>query len=168
MALASFPSRREESGCVAAPVAVEEPRRRGAGSDELEIDIGAVFPHIREGAAESVHRVEQRVGLDLDLRAGRQKADKDGSRRVSIALALVRLGSVELHEAHVAAVPEDDRVAVENAVDCRGSVLASAGEGDEDQRDSEEAAHCFEGGSRCAGCQVALGDFLRRASGEAA
>ncbi len=159
---AGFVGRLEQVECVAAPFAVEEVRARGALADELEVDVGAVPFHVREDAAEAVTFVERRVCLDLDLGSERKQADEHALRLGGVALVLVGLRGVELDEANVAAVREDDCVAVEDASDCCGgggaSVHSAAGEREDEQRDGDESpqTHVHESGSRPRPRQVAV------------
>ena len=154
----------EEVGGVAAAVSVKEPGRRGTLADELEVDVGAVFLHIREGAAVAVDVVESGVELDPDMRSGREEACEDAFRRLGIALVLVRLGSIELNEAHVPPVSENDRVAVENAGNASGGrgarVRSAAGERESKECGEGEGAkpHVPESGTAPTLSQVALSD----------
>jgi hypothetical protein len=163
-----FLRRLEEGGGVAAPVSMEEPGCGGPLSHEGEVDVGAVSFHIRERSAVAVDAVEGGVELDGDVASWREQVLEGALGLVGVALVLVRLGCVELDEANVAAVGEDDRVAVEDAGDGSGGrrarVRSAAGKREGEERGDEENAetHVHDSGSPPRRRQVALSAWLRR------
>ena len=106
-------------------LAAVEVRCRGAGPDDLDVQVRRARKGVAKQAAVAVDVVEARVALQPQLGSGRGQPLERVARRVAVALA-PELGRVHLDEPDAAAVLEQDRVAVAGGVD-RGAAGRAGG-----------------------------------------
>ena len=112
--------RGEQPHRVAPAVAVVEPDGGGAATDELDVEVASVADDVAQEAPVAVDLVETRIGLEGDHGARGEECAELTAGGTREALARADLGRVDLHEPHMGAVCEDDRVAVDHARDpCR-------------------------------------------------
>jgi hypothetical protein len=126
---------------------VVEPDGRGAGADELEIQVRRAAEDVAEQPAVAVDLVEPRVGLDPDGGARRDPPSQERPRLRAVALALLDLGRIDLDEADVLAVRQHDRVAVDHVRDSgelRIRARGRCGEREHKPQQDESAPHTDE------------------------
>jgi hypothetical protein len=131
---------------VGAAHAAEEVRSCRSAADELDVQVGLADPDVAEEASEAVDVVEPRIRLELDVRAAPDELLELALRLVRVALPLLELGCIDLHEPHARPARKLDRVAVRDAFDRRRSVpgrlrclsATPRARADESDRDGQE------------------------------
>ena len=104
---------------MAPPRAVEEPDARGALPDEGEVHVHAVPPDVPKLPPEAVNIVERGIPLQAHTAPGGSQHVEGAHRFNGVTLSMRDLGSVDLYEPDPVAVRDDERVAVDHALDKR-------------------------------------------------